>query len=67
MDRYPLRSRDEEKRKLRCYVASLERANRKHKEARKCIEKEIRELKRKNKELEKQKRQLEEEKEDIRR
>lgn len=67
MDRYPIRSRDEEKRKLRCHVADLERANKRHKEARKRIEKENRELKRKHKELEEKYRQLEKEKEEIRR
>lgn len=55
---FPLRSRDEEKRKLRCHVADLERANRAHKEARKRLEKENRELKRQNKELEKRNKQL---------
>lgn len=64
---YPLRSRDEEKRKLRCHVADLERANKAHKEARKRIEKENRELRRQNKELQKKNKQLEKEKEDIRR
>lgn len=67
MDRYPIRSRDDEKRKLRCHLAGLERANKKNKEARKRVEKENRELKRENKELKEKHKQLEKEKEDIRR
>lgn len=64
---FPLRSRDEEKRKLRCHVADLERANKAHKEARKRIEKENRELRRENKELRRKNKQLEQEKEEFRR
>lgn len=44
---FPLRSMDEEKRKLRCHLEGLKRANEAHKEARRRMDKENRELKRK--------------------
>lgn len=43
---FPLRSMDEEKRKLRCHLEGLKRANEAHKEARRRMDKENRELKR---------------------
>lgn len=67
MDRYPLRSSDEEKRRLRCRVACLEKGNEAQKEARKKLERKIKEVERRNKELERRNKQLEQEKEDIRR
>jgi len=64
---YPLRSRDEEKRKLRCHLEDLKRANKAHKEARKRMDKENRELKRQVKEQEKKIKQLEEDNDTLRR
>lgn len=64
---YPLRSRDEEKRKLRCHLEGLKRANEAHKEARKRMDKQNRELKRQVKELERKVKQLEEDKDTLRR
>lgn len=60
------RSRDEEKRRLRCHLFTLKRANKDQKEKRKVIEKENRELKRELKELKKEYKKLEHEREEIR-
>lgn len=61
-----MRSRDEEKRKLRNHLFTLKKANKEHKDKRQKIEKKNRELKREVKELKKKYKQLEKEKEDIR-
>ncbi|MBU4304830.1 MAG: transposase [Candidatus Omnitrophica bacterium] len=64
---YRLKSRDEEKRKLRGHVIRLEAANEAHKAARKSLEDKNKDLKRRNEELEKTVKRLEEEKEKLRR
>lgn len=60
------RKRDDEKRKLRCHLFTLKRANKGQKDRRRILEEENSKLKRELRELEKEYKKLEQEKEEIR-